>query len=183
MARTEEIRGLLARIRDGQSDAWDRLLDIVYGDLRRMARNHLRGRRTDTLGTTAMVNEAYLRLAGSGGPWQDRAHFFAVASTAMRQILVSSARRRLAKKRGEGARPVELEDHHLARSPRVIELIALDDALKKLAAGNERLARVVEMKFFGDLESKEIAEVMGVTDRTVRRDWEKARLLLYDLMS
>jgi len=179
MARTEEVQHLLTGIRQGRDGAWDRLLDIVHEDLRRIARSHLRGQRTGTLGTTAMVNEAYLRLAGSSGDWQDRAHFLAVASRAMRQILISNARRKLAKKRGAGQGAVELQDHHAPEDPQVVQILELDEALTRLAQLSERLARVVELRFFGDLSIEETAAVLGVTDRTVRRDWRKARLFLH----
>lgn len=180
MAETEEVRRLLSGIRSGETTAWDRLLDIVYQDLRRIARSHLRGQRTATLGTTAMVNEVYLRLAGSGVDWQDRAHFLAVASRAMRQILVSHARKRLARKRGAGQVPLQLEDHHSPEDPHILEVLALDKALTELAELDDRMARVVELRFFGDLSVEETAEVLKVTDRTVRRDWRKARLFLHD---
>jgi len=181
MAGTEDIRRLLAGVREGRDDDKAKLFELVYQDLRRIARAHLRGQQTGTLGTTAIVNEAYLRLAGPGaGPWQDRAHFLAVASTAMRQILVSYARRKLARKRGGGANAVELKDHHAADDPVVQQVLELDQALTRLAGLNERLARVVELRFFGDLSEEETAEVLGVTDRTVRRDWRKARSFLHD---
>jgi RNA polymerase sigma factor (TIGR02999 family) len=180
MAPTTEIRQLLAGVRDGRSEAWDRLFDLVYQDLRRIARGHLRGQHTGTLGTTAMVNEVYLRLAGAGGAWEDRAHFLAVASRAMRQILVSNARRKLAQKRGGGEGAVELLEHHASDYSRVAEVLELDQALTQLAELNDRLARVVELRFFGDLSIEETAEVLGVTERTVRRDWRKARLFLHD---
>ena len=179
MERTEEVRRLLEGVRGGSAADWDQLFHLVYDDLRRIASYHLRGQRTGTLGTTAMVNEAYIRLAGSGGPWQDRAHFFAVASRAMRQILVSHARKKLALKRGGGEGAQELMDHHGADDPRVVELLELDEALTGLAELSPRLAKVVELRFFGDLSVEETAEVLGVTDRTVRRDWRKARSFLH----
>jgi RNA polymerase sigma factor (TIGR02999 family) len=180
MAETEEVHRLLSGIHNGDAAAWDRLLDIIYQDLRRIARSHLRGQRTGTLGTTAMVNEVWLRLAGSGVDWQDRAHFLAVASRAMRQILVSHARSKLARKRGGGQASLQLEDHHSPEDPQVHEVLALDIALTELAKRDDRMARVVELRFFGDLSVEETAEVLGVTDRTVRRDWRKARLFLHD---
>jgi RNA polymerase sigma factor (TIGR02999 family) len=180
MEPTEQVRQLLAGVRQGNASDWDRLFELVYRDLRRIARSHLRGRPTGTLGTTAIVNEAYLRLAGpNAGPWQDRAHFLAVASRAMRQILVDHARRKLAHRRGGGVGAVELEEHHAVDVPNVQELVELDEALTRLAALDERLARVVELRFFGDLSVEETAEVLGVTDRTVRRDWRKARSFLH----
>jgi len=180
MTDTDDVRNLLAGVRQGRSGDWERLFDLVYEDLRRIARHHLRGQRTGTLGTTAIVNEAYIRLAGAEGPWEDRAHFFAVASRAMRQILVSQARRKLALKRGGGAGATELDDHHGATDPMIAEVLELDDALEQLAKLNERLARIVELRFFGDLTVEETAEALGVTDRTVRREWRKARSFLHD---
>lgn len=181
MESTEQVRQLLAGIRGGNRADFQTLFGIVYEDLRRIARSHLRGRQTGTLGTTAVVNEAYLRLAGpNAGPWQDRAHFLAVASRAMRQILVDNARRKLARRRGGGAAVVELDDHHAFDEPRIQEILELDQALTRLAGLNERLARVVELRFFGDLSEEEAAEVLGVTDRTIRRDWRKARSFLHD---
>ncbi len=127
-----------------------------------------------------MVHEAYLRLAGpSELAWQDRAHFLAVASRAMRHILVDHARRKLAAKRGGGAGAVELAEHHGADEPRIVEIVELDRALEKLGELSERLVRVVELRYFGDLSEEETAQVLGVTDRTVRRDWRKARAFLH----
>jgi RNA polymerase sigma factor (TIGR02999 family) len=127
-----------------------------------------------------MVNEAYLRLAGpSELSWQDRAHFLAVASRAMRHILVDHARRKLAAKRGGGEGAVELEEHHAAGHPRILEILELDQALDRLGELSERLVRVVELRYFGDLSEEETAKVLGVNDRTVRRDWRKARAFLH----
>ncbi len=177
---TEEVRRLLAGIRAGNREDRDHLFTIVYADLRRIAHNHLRGQASGTLGTTAMVNEAYLRLAGPAvSPWEDRAHFFAVASRVMRHVLVDHARARLAAKRGGGAAPVELESRHAFERPRYQEILELDQALDRLGALSERLARVVELRFFGDLSEEETAEALGVTKRTVRRDWRKARSFLH----
>jgi RNA polymerase sigma factor (TIGR02999 family) len=183
LSTTEQVRGLLDGMRAGNAEARDRLFTIVYHDLRRIAGHHLRGRSTGTLGTTAMVNEAYLRLAGpNAGPWQDRAHFLAVASRAMRQILVDQARRKLAQKRGAGAVATSLDSRNAGEEPRFLEILELDEALGRLAALNERLARVVELRFFGDLSEEETAEALGVTDRTVRRDWRKARAFLHHVL-
>jgi RNA polymerase sigma factor (TIGR02999 family) len=177
---TKEVRRLLSGIREGNPEDRDRLFSIVYEDLRRIAHNHLHGRVTGTLGTTAMVNEAYLRLAGPGAsPWQDRAHFFAVASRVMRHVLVDHARAKVAAKRGGRAVPVELESRHAVELPRFQEILELDQALDRLGRLNERLARVVELRFFGDLSEEETAEALGVTKRTVRRDWRKARSFLH----
>lgn len=180
MSQTEEIHRLLAGIRENRKESLDALFGIVYQDLRRIAQHHLRGNATGTLGTTAMVNEVYLRLAGADGSWEDRKHFFVVASMAMRQILVSDARRKLSQKRGGGAGAVELEDHHAQSDPQVLELLQLDEALMRLGEINERLVRVVELRYFAELSLKETADVLGVAERTVGRDWRTARAYLHD---
>jgi RNA polymerase sigma factor (TIGR02999 family) len=180
MAATEEVQRLLAGVRSGDVAARDRLYSLVYDDLRRIARHHLRGRVTGTLGTTAMVNEAYLRLAGAeAARWNDRVHFFSVASTAMRQILVDHARRKLAAKRGGGALVEALDEERVGDESRLLDLLALDEAVDRLRALSDRLARVVELRFFGGLSVEETAEALGVADRTVKRDWRKARSVLH----
>jgi RNA polymerase sigma factor (TIGR02999 family) len=177
---TSEVTRLLEQIRAGNAGARDRLYSMVYEDLRRIARAHLRGRATGTLGTTAMVNEAYLRLAGDGErSWNDRVHFLSVASRAMRQILVDHARRKLAAKRGGGQAALSLDEERVGEEPRIVEILALDQALDRLKALDERLTRVVELRFFGGLSVEETASVLGVTDRTVKRDWQKARAVLH----
>ena len=158
----------------------NRLMPLVYGELRRIASRHLgRGRDSGTIQTTALVHEAYLRLAG-GAPAraEDRAHFFAVASTAMRHVLVDYARRRTALKRGGGAHATTLSGKGLAVDARAEEVLALDDALTRLAGLDARLAQVVEMRFFGGMEVEETAQALGVSNRTVKRDWRKARAFL-----
>ena len=180
MSPTEDVSRLLEEIRSGDARARDRLYDVVYEDLRRIARAHLKGRSTGTLGTTAMVNEAYLRLAGAEDrSWNDRVHFLSVASRAMRHILVDHARSKLTAKRGGGKEALHLDVEQFGREPRIVELIELDDALVRLKKLNERLARVVELRFFGGLSVEETAEALGVTDRTVKRDWRKARTVLH----
>lgn len=180
MERTEEIRRLLEGVREGRPEARDRLFALVYEDLRRVAHYHLRGHRTGTLGTTAIVNEAYLRLAGDGvQPAQDRIHFMAVASRAMRSVLVDHARARMAAKRGGGRVPIELDDAHAAEVPRIQQLLELEQALDRLGHLSERLVRVVELRFFGGLSVPEAAELLGVAERTIERDWFKARSFLH----
>jgi RNA polymerase sigma factor (TIGR02999 family) len=180
MPPSADVTQLLVQVRGGDAQARDRLYDLVYEDLRRIARAHLRGRATGTLGTTAMVNETYLRLAGkSEGNWNDRVHFLSVASCAMRQILVDQARRKLAEKRGGGVAPLQLDPERVGQEPRVLEILALDEALQRLQSLDERLARVVELRFFGGMSVEETAASLGVTDRTVKRDWRKARSLLH----
>lgn len=180
MERTEEIRRLLEGVRAGRREDRDQLFTLVYDDLRRVARFHLRGRRTETLGTTAIVNEAYLRLAGDGvQPAQDRIHFMAVASRAMRSVLVDHARARMAAKRGGGRMPIDLEEAHGSVEPRVQQLLELEQALDRLGQLSERLVRVVELRFFGGLSVPESAEALGVAERTIERDWFKARSFLH----
>jgi RNA polymerase sigma factor (TIGR02999 family) len=165
--------------RDGGRAALDRVLPLAYDELRRIAHLHLERRPNATLRTTALVHEAYLKLAGAEGAlWHDRAHFLNIASVAMRQILLDEARRRFAEKRGGARRPVTLDDDELSVEEQAESLIELDDALTRLAAVDPRLARVVELRFFGGLSEEEAAAVLGVTARTVRRDWVKARGLL-----
>jgi RNA polymerase sigma factor (TIGR02999 family) len=180
MASTEEIHRLLDGVRSGSRDAWDRLFALVYDDLRKVAHLHLRGRRTGTLGTTAIVNEAYLRLAGGETRTvNDRVHFMALASCVMRSVLVDHARAKVAEKRGGGEAPVDLEDHHASVAPRIQQILELEQALERLGRLNERLVRVVELRFFGGLSVPEAAEVLGVGERTVERDWFKARSFLH----
>ncbi|MCB1162555.1 MAG: sigma-70 family RNA polymerase sigma factor [Candidatus Krumholzibacteriia bacterium] len=172
-----EITRLLAAVGAGDSAARETLYALVYPDLRRIASAHLRGRGGATLSTTGMVNEAYLRLAGSGD-WENRVHFLSVASRAMRQILVDHARRRLAAKRGGGQAHVTLDEERAGTGSQVLEVLALDQALDRLEALSPRLAQVVELRFFGGLSVDETAGALNVTDRTVKRDWRKARSLL-----
>ena len=165
----------------GDREALDRLLPLVYDELRRIARRELRRERSDhTLTTTALVHEAYLTLVDqSRARPGDRVRFFAVAATAMRRVLIEYARRRRAAKRGGGERPLSLDETAVAATDSAERLLALDDALTRLAALDARQARVVECRYFGGLTEEETAEALGVTARTVRRDWVKAKGWLY----
>ena len=167
--------------RDGDEVARERLFELVYEQLRQMAHDVLRGEREGhTFATTDLVHEAYLRLVErSEVEWQDSSHFFAVASRAMRRILVDHARKRGAVKRGSTPRKVPLMDEVLSIDERADTLLALDEALTRLSAVNERLARVVEYRFFGGLTEDQTAQILQLTPRTVRRDWVKARGWLY----
>jgi RNA polymerase sigma factor (TIGR02999 family) len=177
------VTQLLARVSAGDDGAMDRLFPLVYQQLRRAAESALRSERPGhTLQPTALVHEAYLKLVGSGGiPARDRSHFLSIAARSMRQILVDHARRRQARKRGHGETPLPLEFPvaDAGGGMAVDELVALDDALEQLSAQSPRLRSVVELRFFGGLNEDEIAETLGVTTRTVQRDWVRARAWLY----
>ena len=177
-----DVTRLLAELRAGDRTALDRLFPVVYRELHGRAQRHLAGHRAgDTLNTTALVHEVYLKLTDSAGQsYNDRIHFFAVASRAMRQILVDHARRKSAEKRGGGLREVSLDPAELGSPDRPEELLALDEALSELARLDERLARTVELRFFGGLSVEETADVLGTSPRTVKRDWRKARAFLFD---
>jgi RNA polymerase sigma factor (TIGR02999 family) len=177
-----DVTGLLLAWRAGDRTAVDRLLPVVYDELRRIAHRQLGHERSDhTLGTTALVHEAYFKLVDqTRARWEDRAHFFAVAARVMRRILVDYARQHRAAKRG-GAR-VSLDDATLLADERADTLIALDEALTRLTDVDERLGRVVECRFFGGLTEEETAEALGITARTVRRDWVKAKGWLYQAL-
>ncbi len=177
----DEITGLIIEARRGSHDALDRLLPLVYEELRRIAhRALLRERESHTVSTTALVHEAYLKLVDQDrASWNDRVHFLAIAATAMRRILVDYARRQKRLKRGGERRPVPLDDVMLVADQRADTLLALDEALTGLGALNERLSRVVECRFFAGLTTEETAAALQVTTRTVERDWQKARAWLY----
>lgn len=173
--------GLLAEIQAGQAPAWHRLVPLVYEELRRIARRQLRQRSDcETLNTTALVHEAYFKLVGQKRvSYEQRAHFFSIAACAMRQVLIDHARRHTAAKRGGEWQRVALDEVAIMAQERAEILLTLDEALKRLGELNERLARVVECRFFGGMTETETAIALGVTERTVRRDWTKARLWLY----
>jgi RNA polymerase sigma factor (TIGR02999 family) len=175
-----EITTLLKRWSAGEQAALTAVTPLVYAELRQLARRALRGERHDhTLQTTALVHEAFIRLVGQDRTqWQTRAHFAAVAAQAMRRILIDEARRRLAAKRPDPNLRSDLDDE-LPLPQQADELVALDDALTRLAALDERQARVVELKFFAGMELDEIAEVIGVGSATVTRDWRLARGWLF----
>jgi RNA polymerase sigma factor (TIGR02999 family) len=176
---------LLQEWRRGDPAALDRLTPIVYHELRALARRHLRGERHRiTLQPTALVHEAYLRLVGGGRvPWEDRAHFFGVASRLMRQVLVDHARARQAKKRGGEATLVDLTGADPAAPPRGVDVLALHAALDRLAALDATSERIVEMRYFGGLTVEETAEVLEISPATVKRDWHAARAWLLQEMS
>jgi RNA polymerase sigma factor (TIGR02999 family) len=167
--------------RPDQATSLDALVPLVYDDLRLLAHRHLRsgGGGDHTLATTGLVHEAYLKLAAqSHTAWRDRGHFFAVASRAMRHILIDYARGRQRQKRGRGQPHVPLDEAQVAIESEAAHLVAVDEALSRLAAEDERLARVVECRFFAGLSEEETAEALAVSVRTVQRDWGEARAWL-----
>jgi RNA polymerase sigma factor (TIGR02999 family) len=174
------INKLLADWGRGNEEAREALIPMVYNELRRQARRHLRGERPDhTLESAALVNEAYLRLVRQGMPqWQNRAHFFGVAAQLMRHILVDHARNRLAAKRGAGAPRLSLDAELVPAQKAEIDLVALDDALAKLSALDSEQARLIELRFFGGLSIEEAAVVLGISPATVKREWATARAWL-----
>lgn len=177
---TSDVTRLLVRLRGGEETALDELLPTVYDSLRRIAHNQLRGERSDhTLQTTELVHEAYMKLVDHHAvDWRDRQHFFAVAARAMRQVLVDYARRQTAKKRGGGAAAVPLDRVTLRCDTGPADLLALDDALDRLAQHDERMAQVVECRFFGGYTIQETADVLDVSTSTVKRDWRTAQAWL-----
>jgi RNA polymerase sigma factor (TIGR02999 family) len=177
MTTDPDITGLLLAWRGGDRAALDRLFPLIYEELSRIAHRLLEGERSDhTFGTTALVHEAYLKLVDqTRAQWSDRTHFFAVAARAMRRILVDYARRHRAVKRGGERARVSLEEATILAEERSDTMLALDEALIRLAEIDERLSRVVECRFFGGLTEEETAEALSITARTVRRDWAKAK--------
>jgi RNA polymerase sigma factor (TIGR02999 family) len=175
------VTRLLQEWRDGDRAALKKLMPLVYDELRRLAHRYLRRERQGhTLETTAVVNEAYLRLVDQrAADWQNRTHFFAASAQAMRHILVDYARQKHAKKRGGEAHTVALDEAAVASSGRAAELIALDEALQGLGALHPRRCKVVELRYFGGLNNREVAEVLRVSEVTVERDWRFARAWLY----
>src|SRR6185437_3055375 len=171
---------LFRQWRSGDEDALHRLLPLVYEELRRVARRHLRGERPDhTLQTTALIHEAYLRLVDQGTPQvADRCHFVALTSHLMRQILVDHARARLAQKRHGGCR-ITLAEDLASTEPGEVDVLAVDGALSRLALLDAQQARVVELRYFGGLSIHETSEVLGISEATVKRDWATARAWLH----
>jgi RNA polymerase sigma factor (TIGR02999 family) len=184
-SETRPITDLLLQASSGDGAAMERLFPLVYEELRRVAHRALRRENPGhTLGTTGLVHEAYLRLVDQTRvEWRNRSHFYAIAAQAMRRILVDYARRHRRAKRGGEQRRVTLDEGTVSLDERSENLIALDEALDRLAALNPRLSRVVECRFFAGLTAEEIAEATGVTVRTVKRDWAKARGWLYEELS
>jgi RNA polymerase sigma factor (TIGR02999 family) len=176
----DNLTALLVEWREGDQAALDRLMPLVYDQLRRIAHRYVqRERDGHTLQTSALVNEAYLRLADQNVVWKNRAHFFAVTARVMRHILIDHARRRRFAKRGGAARQVPIEEASAMSAERAAELIALEEALDELAQLDQRKSQVVELRYFGGLSLEETAEVLQISLMTVRRDWRAAKAWLY----
>ena len=181
MENSEQITQLLNEWKDGNQAALDKLMPLVYEELRQQASRYLRKERSNhTLQTTALIHEAYLKLIGINEiEWQNRNHFFAIASTAMRRILVDHARERKREKRGGNAENLPLDEAlQISSNEKSVDLIALDEALNRLAKFDERQAKVVELRYFSGLSNDETAEVLGVSNATVRLDWNLAKAWL-----
>jgi RNA polymerase sigma factor (TIGR02999 family) len=178
---TGHVAELLAELQKGDAASASRIFPIVYKELRRLAAHYMRGERSgQTIQPTELVHEAYLRLVGQERiQWQGRTHFFAMAATSMRRILVERARRKLAEKHGGGGEKVQLEEALVFSLEKSKDMVALDDALKRLEKISPRQSRVVELRFFGGLEMKEIAKIEAVSLRTVKEDWSLARAWLH----
>ena len=176
-----EVTNLLIQLTLGDRAAEERLLPLVYAELRRMAANYLRRERADhTLQATALVHETYLRLIEVHAvDWQSRSHFFALAATLMRRILVDHARAHAARKRGGSRDSINLDEVFVFTAPRSEQLIALDDALNRLGQRDPRQGQIVELRFFGGLSEEEVAAHLGISTRTVKRDWRMAKAWLY----
>jgi RNA polymerase sigma factor (TIGR02999 family) len=183
--RQHEITQLLAEWSDGNQSALDELYPLVYNELHRLARRYMsRERKGHTLQTTALINEAYVRLVDQKNVhWANRSHFFAISAQIMRRILIDHARRHAYAKRGGGAQQVSLEEVAAVTPDPGKELVRLDEALKSLAEMDPRRSQVVEMRYFGGLNNDEIAGVLKISANTVTRDWNMARAWLYQQLS
>lgn len=179
---SSEITRYLQDWRNGNASALDEILPLVYDELRRIARRYRSKERGEhTLQTTEIINEAYLKLLNQKeNDWQDRTHFFAVASRVMRNLLVDYARTKNYQKRGNGAEKISLEDVEICTLEPDEKILALDEALKKLAKFDERKSNLVELRYFGGLSALETAEILGVSEITVKREWLKAKAWLYN---
>ena len=179
--RSDKITQLLIAWRNGEAKALDDLMPLVHRELKRIARNFMRRQNAGhTLQTTALVNEAFVRLVDSDKVnWQDRSHFFAISAQLMRRVLVDAARRKNSAKRGGARVQVTLADDLSSTDEDQVDVVAIDDALKRLALLNQRQCHIVELRYFGGLTEDEIAETLDISPRTVRRDWNLARAWLY----
>jgi RNA polymerase sigma factor (TIGR02999 family) len=182
---SNQVTELLVRWRSGDQQALEALMPLVYKELRQLAHHYLRQERSDhTLQSTALVHEAYLRLAGQNPPeWQNRAHFFGIAAHLMRQILVEHARGRDAAKRGGGATRLVLDESMALSKQTDVDLIVLDKALRELTELDAQQGRIVELRFFAGLTIEDTSEVLGISPATVKRDWVTARAWLFRAMT
>lgn len=181
----QEVTRLLADWGKGDSSALDKLLPLVHGELRKIARRQMSQERPGhTLQATALINEAYLKLLGQEGyEWHNRAHFFAVCAQIMRHILIDHARAHAREKRGGGAMQVSLNDVAVIAREKAEHLIALDEALDSLESLDAQKAKIVELRYFGGLSIEETAEVLNISTRTVRREWQRSKAWLYRMIS
>lgn len=179
------ITHLLLELRQGNPDAFAQLVPLVYTELRSIAAASLRGQQSNlTLRTTDLVHEAFLKMVGTENKgWENRAHFFSIAATAMRQIIIDEARKRNAAKRGGARERVALDEGAILTEETAPHLVALDEALKELATVDERMSRIVELRFFTGLSIEETAEVLAISPATVKREWSTARAWLFDALS
>ena len=176
----DDITRLLLAARGGDDDARSKLIDLIYPELRQLAHRHMaRERSGHTLQATALINEAWIRLNRQNNDWKNRTHFFAAAAQTMRHILVDYARQHKAARRGGGADPLHLDELPLAADLKAEKLLALDEALSRLSEWQPRQCQVVELRFFAGMSEEESAEALGVSPRTVKRDWRAARDWLY----
>ena len=180
-ASPQQVTQLLIDWRNGDRDALDQLMPLVYDELRRIAKRSRRAHPSgNTLQTTDLINEAYLKLAGKSGiDWQDRVHFFAVAARVMRYLLIDNVRAKQSAKRGGGSVQISLDEVALISPERSREILALDEALERLAAMDERKSRIIEMRYFAGMNIEEVAEVLNVSEVTVKREWTRAKAWLY----
>jgi len=183
--RSNAVTGLLAELRKGNKEAEAKLIPLVYAELHRLARHYMRGERDGhTLQTSALVNEAYLRLAGEHNvDWKNRAHFFGMSAQIMRRILVDHARTRDAKKRGGPMQKVSLENAFVYSDDESWQVVAIHEALNKLAGWDSRQCRIVELRFFCGLDVEETAEVMAISPTTVKREFQHAKAWLHGELS
>lgn len=183
--RKNQVTQILHDWSGGDREAPERLMPLVYDEMRRIARSFIsRERQGHTLQPTALVNEAYLRLVDQNSvSWQSRAHFYSVAASMMRRVLIDHARMRATEKRGGGAVRLSIEDVQVPIEERAANFVAMDEALERLSQFNERGRKIVEMRFYAGMSEEEIAEVLGVSTRTVLRDWKAARVWLFRELS
>ncbi len=175
----DKVTLLLRRVQEGDAEAVDSLLEVLYTELKSLAhRQRMRQQAPETLNTTALLHEGYLKLVNAKGTYADRAHFFRVAAKAMRQILIDSALRHKRAKRGGDAQAVTFDDEHIKAEGRAEEVLALDEALKRLALLSPRQEEVVELRYFAGFSVEETAEIVGISSTTVSREWTAARAWL-----